>query len=35
MQVKGKKYQMEKNGKASTIIKNIILVFATITFIAV
>lgn len=26
---------MEKNGKASTIIKNIILVFATITFIAV
>lgn len=35
MQVKGKKYQMEKNGKTSTIIKNIILVFATITFIAV
>ena len=35
MQVKGKKCQMEKNGKTSTIIKNIILVFATITFIAV
>lgn len=35
MQVKGKKCQMKKNGKTSTIIKNIILVFATITFIAV